>query len=134
MQKPALLFRMWRFINIVMMKRFALLFYICFCTSIIVAQTKKPDQPAPLKDGVQIVEASCGQCKFGMKGKSCDLAVRINGKAYFVDGTKIDDHGDAHASDGFCEKIRKAEVKGTVINNRFVATYFKVLPKQKARN
>jgi hypothetical protein len=24
-----------------------------------------------------IVEASCGQCQFGMKGYACDLAVRL---------------------------------------------------------
>ena len=78
-----------------------------------------------------LVEASCGQCKFGLPGKSCDLAVRIDGKAYFVDGTKIDDHGDAHASDGFCEAIRKAEVQGEVVDGRFKATYFKLVKNKK---
>lgn len=92
------------------------------------AQTIKSDAKPKSKNSVQIVEASCGQCQFKMEGKSCDLAVRINGKAYFVDGTGIDDHGDAHAKNGFCEKIRKAEVKGSVVNNRFLATYFKLLP------
>lgn len=56
------------------------------------------------------------------------VSASINGKAYFVDGTGIDDHGDSHAKDGFCEKIRKAEIKGSLVNNRFVATYFKLLP------
>lgn len=80
----------------------------------------------------QIVEASCGQCQFGMKTqKGCDLAVRIDGKTYFVDGTKIDDHGDAHAKEGFCEAIRKAEVIGEIIDNRFKATSFKLLPLKK---
>ena len=76
----------------------------------------------------QIVEASCGQCQFGMKEKGCDLAVRIDGKSYFVDGTAIDQHGDAHAADGFCSAIRKAEVVGAVVDNRFKATSFKLLP------
>jgi hypothetical protein len=77
----------------------------------------------------QIVEASCGQCQFGMKDKKgCDLAVRIDGKSYFVDGTKLDDHGDAHAEDGFCSAIRKAEVVGEVKDNKFVVTSFKLLP------
>ena len=50
----------------------------------------------------QVVEAACGQCQFKMKDKKgCDLAVRIDGKSYFVEGTKIDEHGDAHADDGF---------------------------------
>jgi hypothetical protein len=43
----------------------------------------------------QIVEASCGQCQFGMEGHGCELAVRIDGKPYFVDGTSLDSHGDA---------------------------------------
>ncbi|EIA09522.1 DUF6370 family protein [Flavobacterium frigoris] len=76
----------------------------------------------------QIVEASCGQCQFGLKAKGCDLAVRIDGKAYFVDGSSINEHGDAHATDGFCEAIRKAAVVGKVKNNRFVATSFTLLP------
>jgi len=81
------------------------------------------------KPKTQIVEASCGQCQFGMKGKGgCDLAVRIDGKTYFVDGTDINKHGDAHAADGFCSAIRKAEVTGEIKNGRFVATSFKLLP------
>ncbi|MFC4794155.1 DUF6370 family protein [Hymenobacter endophyticus] len=91
-------------------------------------QTGSPSTPNP-GQSVQVVEASCGQCRLGLPGKSCDLAVRINGQAYFVDGTNIDSHGDAHAKDGFCQAIRQAEVQGEVVNNRFVATYFRVLPK-----
>lgn len=75
-----------------------------------------------------IVEAACGECQLGLPGKSCDLAVRINGKAYFVDGTNIDSHGNAHAKDGFCNAIRKAEVQGEIVENRFKATYFKLIP------
>ena len=82
----------------------------------------------------QIVEASCGQCQFGMKSKSgCDLAVRIDGKSYFVEGTKLDDHGDAHAEDGFCSAIRKAEISGEIVNDKYVATTFKLLPQEKNR-
>lgn len=77
---------------------------------------------------MQVVEAGCGQCRFGLPGKRCDLAVRINGKAMFVDGTGIDSHGDAHAKDGFCEAIRKAEVQGEIKEDRFSVTYFKLLP------
>lgn len=76
---------------------------------------------------ILVVKASCGICQFQMAGKSCELAVRIKGKNYFVDGTDIDDHGDAHASDGFCQAIRKAEVQGEVVNKRFKATYFKLI-------
>ena len=77
---------------------------------------------------INVVEVSCGQCKFKMEGSGCDLAVRINGKSYFVDNTKIDQHGDAHAKDGFCESIRKAEVQGKIVDNRYKVNYFKLLP------
>ncbi|SHL12577.1 DUF6370 family protein [Hymenobacter psychrotolerans] len=83
--------------------------------------------PQPAKP-VQQAEAACGQCRFGLPGKGCDLAVRLEGKAYFVDGTTIDSHGDAHAADGFCNAVRKAEVQGEVVDNRFRATYFRLLP------
>ena len=80
------------------------------------------------ESNLQIVEASCGQCKFNLPGKGCELAVRIEGKAYFVDGTKIDNHGDAHASGGFCTTIRKAYVDGDIIDNRFRVKSFKLIP------
>ncbi|MBT2557209.1 hypothetical protein J7E24_05395 [Hymenobacter sp. ISL-91] len=83
--------------------------------------------PDPLQP-VQVLDASCGQCRLGLPGQSCDLAVRLNGQAYFVDGTHIDGHGDAHAEDGFCQKIRQAQVQGEVVNGRFVATYFRLMP------
>jgi hypothetical protein len=97
---------------------------ILFSATIASAQDKK-EEPKP-----QIVEASCGQCQFGMEGHGCELAVRMDGKSYFVDGSSIDSHGDAHASDGFCAAIRKAEVTGKVVDNRFKATSFKLLPKK----
>ena len=65
----------------------------------------------PLKKTI-IVETACGECQLGLNGKSCDLAVLINGKAYFVVGAHIDSFGDAHAKDGFCEAVRISEVQG----------------------
>jgi hypothetical protein len=106
-----------------MKKTFSILFL--FSIVLLNAQNKK-DQPKS-----QIVEVSCGQCQFGMKGKGCELAVRIEGKTYFVDGTSIDSHGDAHAGDGFCSAIRKAEVVGKIVDNRFKIASFKLLPKKK---
>jgi hypothetical protein len=76
----------------------------------------------------QVVEAACGQCQFKMTEKSgCDLAVKIDGESYFVDGTTIHDHGDAHADDGFCETIRQVEVKGEIIDGRFKAESFTLI-------
>ncbi len=106
-----------------MKKIFTLLFL--FSIVFVNAQDKK-EQPK-----AQIVEAACGQCQFEMKGNGCDLAVRIDGKSYFVDGTSIDSHGDAHANDGFCAAIRQAEVVGSILDNRFKATSFKLVPQKK---
>lgn len=77
----------------------------------------------------QIVELSCGQCQFGLTSQDgCDLAVRIDDKAYFVDGADIDDFGDAHDENtGFCEVVRKAEVTGKIVEDRFEATSVKML-------
>ena len=94
------------------------------------AKTDKPDSTKKL----QIVEAACGECQFGLPGKDCDLAVHINGHPYFVDGTEIDSHGDAHAKDGFCKAIRKAEVQGEIIDNRFNVTYFKLIKSSKKKD
>lgn len=91
-------------------------------------QKLKPISVADSTKKIQVVETACGQCMFGLKEKGCLLAVRINGQACFVDGTSIDEHGDAHADDGFCNAVRKAEVQGTVVKGRFIATYFKLLP------
>lgn len=90
----------------------------------------RPDSTKPLLT----LDAACGMCKFGLAANDCSLAVRYKGKAYFVDGTSIDDHGDAHDKHGFCMAVRKAEVQGTVVNNRFRVTYFKVLPPGTKRN
>lgn len=72
----------------------------------------------------EVAELSCGQCKFGLESKAgCDLAVRIDNKAYFVEGFHIDDFGDAHdKTSGFCEVIRKGEVIGVIEEDTFIAT------------
>ncbi len=108
-----------------------LISFLFFISVVLAAngQTKQADisKPDPSKK-IQVAEVSCGECKFHLKGKSCDLAVRINGRAYFIDGADIDSFGDAHASDGFCKAIRKAAVQGEVVKNRFKVTYIKLLP------
>jgi hypothetical protein len=110
------------------MKNLLIFLLISIAASSVKAQTPKANSKPST---VQIVEAACGQCQFKMEGNDCDLALRIKGKSYFVDGTKIDDHGDAHAKNGFCQKVRKAEVQGRIVKNRFVVTSFKLLPDTK---
>ena len=75
-----------------------------------------------------VVDAACGECLFGLPGKGCDLAVRVDGRSYYVDGVDMDSLGDAHAKDGMCEVIRKAKVTGEVRNGRFMASTFELLP------
>jgi hypothetical protein len=119
------------------MKALFSLLFLFVCISPVIGQQKSIAVADSTKK-IHKVEASCGQCQFGLKTKAgCDLAVRINGKAYFVEGTTIDDHGDSHAEDGFCEAIRKAEVQGEVVNDKYKVTYFKLLkaePKKTGNN
>ncbi len=79
-----------------------------------------------------LAEVSCGQCQFDLKSQDgCDLAIRIDNKAYFVDGAHIDDFGDAHDLEtGFCEVVRKAKVVGQVENDRFKATSVELIGKK----
>ena len=81
------------------------------------------------KERNQIADVSCGQCQFELKSqKGCDLAVKIDDKAYFIDGAHIDDFGDAHdVNSGFCNVIRKANVVGVIEDNRFKVTSLKLI-------
>lgn len=82
----------------------------------------------------QVVEAGCATCIFDMKDVTgCKLAVEIDGKAYLVTGSGIDDHGNAHAADGLCNTRRIAEVKGKIDGDRFDVREMTLLPKQQYR-
>ncbi|MBA3648311.1 MAG: hypothetical protein H0W62_07145 [Chitinophagales bacterium] len=106
-----------------------LVFLLIFFCSAFTSMAQNQPAITQLSDTL-IVDAACGQCKLGMKGKNCSLAIRIKDKSYFVDGTDIDSHGDAHTKDGFCNAIRKAAVVGEIVNGRFVASYFMLLKEE----
>ena len=107
----------------------------CFFALSGLGQTSPTKQPvADANKAIQVVEVSCGKCKLGLAGKTCDMAVRIDGKAYYTDGADMDAFGDAHAHDGMCNAIRKAEVQGELVNNRFKISYIKLLPEPKKEN
>ncbi len=108
---------------------FSLFSFTAFCQT----GTAKKTVPDPNKK-IQLADISCGKCKLGLPGKTCDLAVRIGDKAYYVDGADIDSFGDAHAQDGFCNAIRKAEVQGEIVDDRFKISYVKLLPEKKDKN
>ena len=79
------------------------------------------------EDGVVsgFVLASCGMCNFGMDSKAgCSLAIKIGESTYQVKGTSIDNHGDSHAKDGFCNAVSVVSVVGNVKDNIFLAESF----------
>ena len=39
----------------------------------------------------------------------------------------MDDHGDSHAEDGFCNAIRTASVSGYITGDYFIAESFELL-------
>ena len=101
----------------------------CFggCEAEDTRQSDVPSATAVVLEG-RIVDASCGQCQLGLPGDGCDLAVAFDGNAYYVDGSHIDDHGDAHGSHGLCNVIRLADVSGEIVDGRFVAQSFVLRP------
>ena len=107
----------------------------CFFALTGLSQTSNTKQSiVDTNKAIRVVEVSCGKCKLGLAGKTCDMAVRFDGKAYYADGADIDAFGDAHAHDGMCNAIRKAEVQGELVNNRFKISYIKLLPEPKKEN
>ena len=102
-------------------------FLLVLTAAVVLAGCASRPSPLVLRQPT-VVEAACGECKFGLKGDDCDLAIRVNGNSYFVDGVNPDSLGDAHAANGICETIRKARVTGQVKGGRFAATSFELLP------
>lgn len=101
--------------------RYATAALIAFALTCVPAGCRPPADGEASYDDV-VADVACGQCQFGLAGSGCDLAVRLDGTAYYVDGSSIDDHGDAHADDGLCNAVRPARVSGRIEDGRFVAT------------
>lgn len=76
----------------------------------------------------QVVAASCGLCKFGMQSSQCELAVKIDMKPYFVLGVDTGDHAKFHEPDGYCMVVRHAKVSGKIVDEKFVASSYELLP------
>ena len=68
------------------------------------------------------VLVSCGMCNFKNGDNDCALAIKIGPKVLKVRGVGIDDHGDSHDVDGYCNVIKKTYVEGIVRNNTFLPT------------
>lgn len=114
------------------MKQSLLILLSVACFSLNAQESPKTLKLDPNKKTFDVL-ASCGTCNFKMKAPGCPLAIKMDDKFYLVEGTKIDDHGDAHADDGFCNAIKKAKVQGTVEGDKFKVTYFEIV-KEKNKN
>jgi hypothetical protein len=104
------------------MKKISLLIIVVTICNYSFSQTRnfqKADSTLPFYEAV----ASCGSCKFNMKGNGCFMAIRFNEKNYLVQGAGIDDFGDAHDKDGFCNSIRKVLVQGKIKEDDFILSY-----------
>jgi hypothetical protein len=106
----------------------ALFIAITLFTVSISASAQSPVGKIDPRQKLDTLDVSCGMCQFEMKGEDCALAVRIKDKSYYVEGTHIDSHGDAHAKDGFCNMVRKAVVQGSLVGDKYKVTYFQLLP------
>jgi hypothetical protein len=112
------------YFNFTYMKK---LFLFFFLAAFVASAQSKPSGKLDASKPVLELEASCGSCNFKMPGKECYLAVKYEGKAYVVEGTGLDDHGDAHEEKGFCMAVRKAKVQGNLKGDKFVVSYFELL-------
>lgn len=64
-------------------------------------------------------QVACAGCVFHMEGaEGCQLAVKLDGKTYFVDGAEVAGHD-------WCDKALDAVVNGAIENGRFAASSVK---------
>ena len=64
---------------------------------------------------------SCGMCNFMNGDRDCALAIKVGSEVLSVRDVGIDDHGDSHARDGYCNVIKKVYVEGRVKGKSFKA-------------
>jgi len=64
---------------------------------------------------------SCGMCNFMNGDRDCALAIKVGSDVLSVRDVGIDDHGDSHARDGYCNVIKKVYVEGRVKGKSFKA-------------
>ena len=64
---------------------------------------------------------SCGMCNFMSGDNDCALAIKVGRNVLSLKDVGIDDHGDSHAKDGYCNVIKKVYVEGRVRGKTFKA-------------
>ena len=76
-----------------------------------------------LRNSRGIVEAACGSCIFKIPDvQGCKLAIKIDGRPYLVTGAGV----DAHKA-GLCSAAQKADVRGRIEGDQFVAVKFELV-------
>ena len=75
-------------------------------------------------------DVSCGKCNMDMTGDACALAIEIDNKNYYVEGSSLHDYGDAHAEGGLYTVRRNARVVGEIKTGIFIAESLELLPHQ----
>ena len=64
---------------------------------------------------------SCGMCNFMNGDNDCALTIKVGQNVLSLKDVGIDDHGDSHAKDGYCNVIKKVYVEGKVRGKTFKA-------------
>ena len=64
---------------------------------------------------------SCGMCNFMNGDNDCALTIKVGPNVLSLKDVGIDDHGDSHAKDGYCNVIKKVYVEGRVRGKTFKA-------------
>ena len=60
-------------------------------------------------------------CNFMNGDNDCALAIKVGRDVLSLKDVGIDDHGDSHAKDGYCNVIKKVYVEGRVRGKTFKA-------------
>ena len=68
---------------------------------------------------------SCGMCNFMTNTEDCSLTIKVGSSVLSISGIGIDDHGDSHAIDGYCNVIKKVYVEGEIKGDSFKPTILK---------
>lgn len=72
----------------------------------------------------QTLEVACAGCIFKMEGaEGCELAAKIDGKAYLVSGASFDAH-----STGLCDASKQADAAGKIEGDKFIVTKMELKP------
>lgn len=101
------------------------LFYTAFAGILVasIAAAQTAEEASPTEDSPTfLTETGCASCSYKMPGvRGCQTAVKLDGKAYLLEGVETNAHAD-----GLCDATKFARIAGKVHNGRFVATHYEI--------